>query len=181
MGKQLPSVNFFATAEDLRPVLAAVESTCDLQYLECGMFEQETRPIMSNLFSHASLGTAAEGDANHEPTYLVGHRCTAIKIRPVPQRKGGTKFVVDQLSNPGTIVLRPGGKYLDSAVISGLVGSVKDDPVAKELLSLFLEEIRRRFTAVKGCWVGPGALRNLREGARLTSAITAPSEYDLAE
>lgn len=181
MGKQLPSVRLFATTEDLRPVLAAIESRHDLQYLECGLFEQEPRPIIQSLSSLALLGTAPTGDANREPTYLVGHKSTAINIRQVPQRKGGNRFAVDQLNNPGTIVFRPGGEYFDSAVISGLVGTVKDDLTAKGLLNAFSNEIRSRFTAVRNCWVGPAAVSKLRGGVRLTNAITAPSEYDLAE
>ncbi|MBC7928242.1 MAG: hypothetical protein H7039_21565 [Bryobacteraceae bacterium] len=181
MGKQLPSISFFATAEDIRPVLAAIESKYDLQYSECGLFQEEQRPIILSLSSLESLGTAATGDASHEPTYLVGHALAAINIRRVPQRKGGTRFAVDQLNNLGTIVFRPGGKYFDSAVISGLAGTVRDEPISKELLTAFSAEIRSRFTAVKECWVGPAALRNLREGARLTNAVTAQPEYDLVE
>ena len=181
MGKQIPSISFFATTEDLRPVLAAIESRYDLQYSECGLFQEEERPIIRSLSSLALLGTAAGGDANREPTYLVGHANTAFNIRRVPQRKGGTKFAVDQMDNPGTIVFRPGGEYFDSAVISGLAGTVKDDLTARDLLNAFSDEIRSRFSAVKDCWVGPAALRNLRKGARLTNAVAAPSEYDLVE
>jgi hypothetical protein len=85
------------------------------------------------------------------------------------------------LANPGTVVLRLGGKYLDSAVISGMVGTVKDDRTARELLKAFSDEIQRRFTAIKGCWVGPSALSLLRAGSRLTNSATAHFEYDLVE
>jgi hypothetical protein len=181
MRKQLPSISFYATTEDLRLVLAAIESKCNVQYVECGLFDEAQRPVFRRLTTMESLGYAATGDSQSEPTYLVALDGTTINIRPVTQRRGGVRFAVDQLNNPGTIVFRPGGTYLDSAIICGMVGTTKDDPIAKQLHSAFSEGIRSRFVAMEGCWVGPGAVKRLREGARLTSAVVAPSDYDLVE
>ena len=83
------------------------------------------------------------------------------------------------MANPGSIVLRPGGKYSETTVITGMLGTVKDDPEARELLRVFSEELRRSFSEIKGYWVGPNALKLLKDGGRLTNAVAAPVEYDL--
>lgn len=113
---------------------------------------------------------------------MVSHRGTDIQVRAIPQRRGGTKFAVDQLVNPSTVVFRPGGKVPAlKVVIGGAIGTVKEDPEAAALLKLFSDEIRNRFVRVKGFWVGPSALAILRAGGRLTNAVSAPVEYDLSQ
>ena len=178
---RLPTVSFFATAEDLRPIIVAVESRYDIRYLECGLFDEEHRVIIPSLNTLASLSCASLGESNREPTYLVIPAGVAVNIRPVPQRRGGVKYAIDQMANPGTIVLRPGGKHHESVVIAGMVGSVKHDPEANKLLKAFSTEIKLLFTEIKGCWVGPTALRLHKAGARLTNAVTSPDEYDLID
>lgn len=183
MPKSLPpSVAFFGTEDDLRPLITGIESREQFQFLECGLFDELQRPTLSTLSALSSLGVAKTGDANLEPSYLVSRLGTDIHVRTIPQRRGGTKFAVDQLANPGTLVFRPGGKVpASSVVIGGSVGTVKDDSGAAELMKLFSDEIRNRFTRVKGLWVGPSALAILRAGGRLTNAVSAPVEYDLSE
>jgi hypothetical protein len=82
--------------------------------------------------------------------------------------------------NPGSIVLRPGGKYLGSVVITGMLGTVKDDRQARKLLDAFINELRLEFSAIKEYSVGPAALKLLKAGGRLTNAVTASTEYDLS-
>jgi hypothetical protein len=179
MGKRQSSISFFATTEDLRAILAAIEAKAELQYVECGLFEEERRNRLSSLAGLASLGRAAAGDSNRELTYLVSQRSIDFNLRAVAQRRGGTKYAVDQMSNPHTIVFRPGGTYSDTALIAGMLGTVNETSTAKELMKLFSQEIRNRFERVKDYWVGPDAFQRWQSGVRLTSSISAPSEFDL--
>jgi hypothetical protein len=172
-------LRFFATGEDLRPLFAAIETSLDLQYVECGLFDQECRPFFSSLSGLPGLGNAKTGDANGEAAYLVSLATAIVKVRIVPQRRGGTKYAVDQLVNPATIVVRPGGQYSDSALIGGMVGTIHKDPTAKGLYKAFSVKIRKNFTSVRGNWVGAFALRILESGGRLTDSISFPREYDL--
>ena len=172
---------FFATVEDLKPVIEAVESRFELQYLQCGLFAEEKRPIFASLSSIDQLGIPIGGDTNFGPTYLVLDRQAQVNIRTVPQQSGGTKFAVDQMINPGSITLRPGGKYSDSAVISGMVDTVRTDSKAKELMKAFSKEFRKRYIPVKGSYIGPCALSLHRDGARLTSSVFSPVKFDLLE
>ncbi len=101
-------------------------------------------------------------------------------MRPVPQRRGGTKYAVDQQANPGTVVIRPGGKYGDSALIAGMVGTVHHDAQAEMLLKAFSTPLRRDFTRVKSYIVGPEAKKLHDRGLRLTKSLHAPPELDLS-
>jgi hypothetical protein len=46
-------------------------------------------------------------------------------------------------------------------------------------MKLFASAFRKRFSKVKGFWVGKDALALLERGARLTMAVSSPSEFDL--
>lgn len=181
MGKRPTRIDFFATAEDLCPLLAAIESKCDLEFVECGLFDHEQRPVYRSLSSSSVLGVALVGDSNREQTYLVGRAPAGFKVRSIAQRRGGTKYAIDQMINPCTVVLRPGGKYCDSAVIAGMVGTVSNDPTSIKLMKAFSDEIKKTFTAVRGNRVGCTALDLLKTGMRLTSDVRTSLEYDLLE
>jgi hypothetical protein len=143
------------------------------------MFDEQRQDALSNLTSLASLGRAVAGDSNRELTYLVSQRSVEVNVRAVAQRRGGTKYAIDQLNNPCTLVFRPGGTYSDTTMIAGMVGTVHETPTARELMKMFSQEIRSHFARVKDYWVGPDAFQRLQNGARLTSSITAPTEFDL--
>jgi hypothetical protein len=109
----------------------------------------------------------------------VGRRSVEIHVRAVAQRGGGTNYAVDQLSNPYTVVFRPGGMHSETTVIAGMVGTVNDAPTGTELMKIFTHEIKCHFSRVRDYWVGPDAFHLLQGGARLTSSASAPSEFDL--
>ena len=91
-------------------------------YVESGLFDEERRDVLRSLAALASLGTAIAGDLNRELTYLVRQRSGEVIVRAVAQRKGGTKYAIDQLNNPHTIVFRPGGTHSDTTLIAGSLG-----------------------------------------------------------
>lgn len=172
--------NIFGTAEDLIEVLQEVESQRPLKYVRVGLFEGAERPVFSGFSSLPDLGIAQTGDSNFEPTFLVLPLEVPFQVRAVPQRRGGVKYAVDQQENPGSIVIRPGGRYGDVAVIAGMVGSVHDDDETENLLSDFSEALEKHFTRVKSYLVGPGARKLLSSGTRLTKDVNSPKEFDLA-
>src|SRR5437762_10434006 len=112
--------SFFATRDDLLPVLQEVELHHALKYLECGLFGDAERPVFHSSLELENLGTAVAGDSNREPTFLVLRSEASLKVREVLQRRGALKYAVDQLNNPESIVLKPGGRYGDSVIIAGM-------------------------------------------------------------
>lgn len=172
-------LSFFATKDDLESLLRAVESEQPLQFVIAGLFDSPNIEPMESLLGVSNLGSVAVGDANHEPAYLVARRGVPIEVQPVPQRRGGVKYSLDQLANPKTIAFRTGGTFGETCLIAGQVGTASDDSGSLELFKLFSKQIRHRFTKVKSFYVGREAGKLFDNGWRLTANPKAPSLYDL--
>jgi hypothetical protein len=88
---------------------------------------------------------------------------------------------VEQLDNPDSVLLIAGGEWKDGTVISGSVTTVSTSEFSKTLMRCVYSVVRKDFTKVRAYWVGPDALKALRNGRRLTIAIQSPPEFDLHE
>lgn len=172
--------NFFAVAEDLTAILATVEGQAALRYVQTGLFDDADQPIYSGFAALPSFGLAKVGESNQEATFLVLAATRDPVARPVAQKRGGTKYALDQLANPGTVVLRPGGSYGDGEIIAGMVGTVHDDVEAVALMNRFSAALRDRFAPIRSYLVGPAARRLFESGTRLTRNVNSSREYDLA-
>jgi len=174
-------IQFYATPADIRSILRIVESLQSLQFIRAGLFDTPEIVALPSLAASADLGVALGGDANHEKRYLVARSHDKVEVRTVTQRKGTPKYALDQLLNPGTIILSPGGIHGDIAVIVGEVGTSSDDTSSIELFQAFSKEIGRQFGKIQSCFVGIEARRLLDKGWRLTRSIKSPLEYDLRD
>ena len=125
------------------------------------------------------LGVAKFGDSNFESTFLVLYEGTELKVERVAQRKGGFKYAIDQQENPGTIAISPGGRFGDSVLIAGMVGTVHHDMISEDLLKAFASEFKKRFLRIKSYLVGPEARELLHLGVRLTHCAQAPRTFHL--
>jgi hypothetical protein len=168
------TIQFFATNSDLCSVLDAVEAQCGIKYIECGLFDVADRPALATFRLRPT--DYAPGSAN---CFLVLSQEGNCKVRTVAQRRGGPKYAVDQMANPGTVVLKPGIEN-DSALVAGTMGTIHGDNTSSMLMRIFAVEVKSRFQRIKGYWVGPQANTRFNSGTRLTHSITAPPEYDLA-
>ena len=173
--------NFFATPKDILMVLRDVEASYPLQYIRSGLFDESERPVFHGFSSLPSLGIAQAGQSHLEPTFLVLPQDDTFKVRTVPQRRGGAKYAVDQQANPGTVAIRPGGLYNDSALIAGMVGTTQHDDKAAKLMKTFSDALKRGgFTKTKSYLVGPEAKKLHSLGMRLTHSVSAPADFDLS-
>lgn len=173
------SIAFFAANEDLKAVAAAIETEQRLKYVLAGLFDTPDLSIAGSAKDVELFGIAQKGDQAQERSYLIAPASREINVREVPQRRGGVKYAIDQMQNPASVVIKPGGRYGDIAVISGQVGTAVDDASALELFKSFEREIKRRFSKVKSYYVGPSAKELMDSGARLTASVRSPAEYDL--
>jgi len=104
------------------------------------------------------------------------------KPRAVPQRRGGTKYVVD--STPDCLILRCGGLHeATGALVAGELQQPLDpSSLALEMFDVYATELLRGFRRVGLFWLGPDALSGFKAGQRLvTIGVRSPREYDLAE
>jgi hypothetical protein len=165
--------NFFAFGTDLLPVLEQVDRKHRFTYVASGLF---TSPVSERVELGARLTCSSEG---YNAGYLVTPDTTEILVRPVPQRKGGFLYAVDELANPSSITLHLGGMVCANVLLPGSVGTVSTHGSSVVLHRAFVCAIGKCFKRVKSYRVGPAALSLLAQGVRLTSSAKAPREYDL--
>lgn len=169
-------ISFFATKDDLSALLQAVKSERPLQFVAGGMFD-EPPDVKTNQSLLGSMNL--ESSAKAEAIYLLFALGTPIEIRCVEQRRGGVKYAVDQLANPTTVVLRPGGQFNERCLLAGQLGTASDDPSSLALFHAISKHIKRLFTKIKTFYVGKEASELLDNGWRFTTNAKTPPLYDL--
>jgi hypothetical protein len=173
--------HFFATPEDLLPVLASVEAKLSVQYtrmghrlsrdVECWQQGREL-PTLSQPFP---VESAVAG-----PAYLVTLGGTVVATRKMSPLNGRDRWSIDQLENPDSTVFWHGGRYGESVLLYGRVATVSRTVVALKLQRAFESALRKQFVRVKAFYVGKCAEELLDRGVRLAGAVQSPPEYDLS-
>jgi hypothetical protein len=174
----MKQINFFAIKEDLGPILEAIEREIPIKYILMGQFSKIEFSTFNNGIHIPNLGQSPTGSASSGRSFLVTGQAVPIEVRPVVT-PSGVRYLLDQLSNPDTITLSPGGRWGEDVVLSGRVATASDTPLARELMKIFNSTIRTRFSKIKAFYVGREAAILLDAGKRLTAAEQSPREYDL--
>jgi len=173
---------FFATAEDLLPIFAQVESKHDLAYTEAGLFKS---PSLSTVYSGAAISTlhapAPCPDAACCSCYLITPSTATVNVRVVPQNRGGVRHAVDQAYNADSVIIQHGGIFGRDVLLSGSVSTGSNTLVATRIYRAFASAIGQQFARIQAFYVGPQAHGLLQRGFRLTQGVQCPPEYDLAE
>jgi len=156
-----------------------LERRLDLLFTECGLFATAELRQFSSFEKIPGIGTLAVGDCNHSPSFLVVEAEHSVISRPIPQRRGGTLYSVDQDSSPESVNLRPSGLFEENTVIEGLVRTGSDHPASHALYGLIRKRIVSYFERIQEYYVGPQAAQLLDRGWRLTQAVKAPLGCDL--
>jgi len=173
------AIHFFATERDLVNVLQAAECDRPLKYTQAGMFDEPIASTFGSCLQLPNLGTAASGDQNLEPFWLITDATANIQFEVVPQRRGGTRFGIDPGTNPASVVLWPGGRFDNSCIVAGKISTTMANSVSMQLMNLFTREIKRRFKRIRSFFVGPDAENLLDAGYRLAHSAQSPVECDL--
>ncbi len=171
-------LTFFATFQDLRPVATALDQILELQYIEFGSHENAEYQAYCSSQNIPDFGSAFYGDAVLEKKYIVATKDTTVMARTVLQYNGLTRYILDQLINPATVVLQPGGLWQDTAVIQGELTTVHKDSDAQKLFRHFAKNFKSRFSTHNGVWIGEEALNLCRQGKRLTYDVRLPLSND---
>lgn len=171
---------FFATPDDLLPVLSSVEARHSVVYTPCGHVNEprvdhfSTARDLPTLFQPQPFESAVGG-----PAYLVTEAGTDVVLRQLSPYEGKDRWAVDQLANPDSTVLRHGGPYGDNVLLHGEVRTAYKTKVAVRLQRAFDNAVRKHFVKIGAFYVGPGAEALLDSGWRLTAAQQCPPEFDL--
>ena len=118
---------FFALKDDLVPVFELVEAKGSLKYARTGNFL--AREFQGGAFDSGTkipnLGIADADSSIACEDYLVCKPETPINIRRL-QGVSGERVCVDQLVNPDSITICPGGTWRDEAIIAGRIDVVSE-------------------------------------------------------
>jgi hypothetical protein len=175
----MKQLQFYAVVGDLLPVLQAVEDRGPLKYVLTGNF---TTPDLQTFLRGSqlpNLGKATCDSATGSDSFLVCQPELQIIVRHLPGTGGIERFCVDQLANPETVTLTPGGIWNEDIVLYGCVGTASGSEASQELMRRFAGAIKKQFTKIKAVYVGPKACELLDAGKRLTLAAQTPKDFDL--
>lgn len=175
------SLQFFCTRQDLLAVLCAVEVGVQLQYVRIGLFENKEANAFLSASKIEDLGISRYGGNAKDAAYLVMRSDVMSTLREVPQKAGGALYALDQLMNPDSVVLRPGGLFADQTLIGGQVGTASGSEESVALYETLGRGLRSACKKVRSYWVGPEARVLWKKGFRLTSGADAPRSMDLSE
>ena len=172
--------HFFATPEDLLPVLLSVEASRHLAYTLTGHVD---RPDAHSFHTCRELATLFEppptDSASTGPAYLITEATASVSLRELSTYNGKKRWAVDQLLNPDSTVLRHGGIHGARVLLSGEVRTASKSSTATSLQRAFDVAFRKHFVRIKAFYVGSRAEALLDSGCRLTASSQSPSEYDL--
>jgi hypothetical protein len=171
---------FFATGDDLLPVLLSVEAKRTVVYTPFGHIHEpraehfRTARDLPTLFQPQPFESSVCG-----PAYVVTEAGTDVVLGRLSRYEGKDRWSVDQLANPDSTVLRHGGLFKETVLLSGEVRTAYRTAVAQRLQRAFDAAIRKHFVKIQAFYVGPAAEALLDSGCRLTAAEQSPLEFDL--
>ena len=171
---------FYATPEDLLPVLSNVEARRRIAYTLTGHVNE---PKVRSFASARELPTLFEPAPTHSTatgySYLLTEATKPISLRELAPYGGKSRWAVDQLNNPDSTVLRHGGHYGSRVLLSGEIRSASKSAIAISLQRAFDAAVRKHFVRIQAFYVGKQAEALLDSGYRLTTSAQSPHEYDL--
>jgi hypothetical protein len=176
----MKQIYFYATKEDLFPVLKMVEQGKSLKYVRMGNF---TKPEL-DIYMHGSeipnFGKANSKAGSTCEAFLVCDHATNVNMRAFKGNGAIDRFCVDQLLNPDTVTFTPAGAWNEDILLDGRVATVSQSPTSQELMKLFQKAIKKHFTKIRAFYVGSEAHSMLKAGKRLAIGADSPREFDLA-
>ena len=169
-------IRFFATANDLVPVLESIEIENKIKYVKLGRNETPAVESFLTVTALPNLGRASNESSINCDSFLICRQNESIRARQVV----GHAFVIDQLLNPETVAFSPGGLWGSDTLLHGRFATASETMFSAALLKLIGSKFRKRFKKIKAFYVGNEAEQMLDGGRRLTIAAQSPRELDLS-
>ncbi len=174
-------ISFFATKNDLLSALCDLEAKRKIKYTRAGRIEGPEFQVWESGANLPGLGRAAGDQAITCDAFLIVDGASVVTVVLQEMLNGDDRYDLEQARNPDSVILNVGGEWVDGSLISGSATTISDSTVSQSLMRTLHSGIKRHFTRIRGFWVGPEALAELRAGKRLTYAVESPPEYDLLE
>ncbi len=171
-------VTFFATEQDFQHLIRAFEATAQCQYFEAGGFDNPDIPTYTSLRDVPTLGRVQNHSTVLAPRLLLLPLDVTLTVRPVSQRAGGVRYLVDQLANPYGFLLTIGGTFQPGVLVASEASTLATDATSLALFASWAKAVRKQ-RRMGYAYVGPEAAHLLTGGWRLVTDARSPVEYDL--
>jgi hypothetical protein len=175
----MKQISFFALKEDILPVFQEFEARDPVNYVPAGISNSSNYVIFSEGTAIPNLGIASKPAAINCVSFLVNVAGEKINLRTISTIGEKSCFAIDQLHNPNTIILSPGGLWDNEILLHGRIATTSDSEVSQALMIRFKKALNKTFIKIKAFYVGPQALAFLKKGKRLTISTQSPKEFDL--
>jgi hypothetical protein len=170
---------FFATKNDLLPLMATVEAEMPVKYVETGLFSSNEPRIHMGAEFLPNLGAANHESAINCVSYLVMPREATVEVRRVSQEDGTYRYAIDQQENADSIQLQPGGAFSSEVFLHGRIATVSASRVSGNIYRIYRTAIKTRYMKVKAFYVSEQCMHLYERGVRLTIAAQSPRDVDL--
>lgn len=197
---------FFATRNELQSRLAAMERVLSLAYVRLQPYEKRDFEVYRTVFDISNLYSS---DGRPSDAFLLlpsEQKVFARRIVEIPDLKpdffgirpgwrrtvavalsaigirlpgGRVRYEVDPNDFSGAVIFSAGGQFDDRTLISGKISAASSAVESRRAYSEVTRELFKDFKQIKSFMVGPEAQVMLREGARLTTDVTASAVIDL--
>ena len=143
------------------------------------MFDRSELISFTRSSNLPNLGRSQTGAFGSGPRYLLLENEAKPNLRAIRRNDSSDWWAIDQLLNPGSVVLTIGGSFGDRVLIRSEISTTGLSSGSTSLLNAAKRAVAKDFSRVRAFWVGPEALGLLSRGWRLTTNVAAPPEYDL--
>ncbi|QSB26508.1 hypothetical protein [Flavobacterium sp. CLA17] len=173
---------FFATLNDIEPIIKCVESVFDIQCYDTKRYLSDDKVFTryDSILQIPNLGYTEIGN-NFGINYLLIPKTASLNIEEIPQIKGGLKFTADSNSNKDSINFRFAGIYTakQNVLVESSISYLFVEKFSKDLYDFFSKKIKKEFKLIDGFYAGKEAEEKLRQGWRLVQDERRDIGYDL--
>jgi len=102
-----------------------------------------------------NLGVAEFGALVQENSYLVLPANEPPAPREIHLNSGGIRYAFDQLINPDSLIMTPGGLWKNNCYVVGEVSSLHNTGISVTVPKKIRSVLRKKYRYSDGYWVGP--------------------------
>src|SRR5262245_1888557 len=121
----------YCTGPDWIDLMSAVEQEIPLQYIQSGMFQEDSPLLIDTVRAIPKLGISETGDGVSDRTWLVLRRDSVVVTRKVELNSGEIRYVIDHGTTPTSVTWRPGGFSGDNVLIKGDLSTTGLNAISK--------------------------------------------------
>lgn len=170
---------FFATKPDLIKIIQTVEQSDKFKYIDGLYSDTREFKILNSLYDYEYLGIDLLGNRMSQQIMIINH-LDEPNPREIKLVAGGVRYAIDQLTNEGSIIFRPGGIYKNEYLIVGQISTMNNGAESIRIFKIFEKALRKMSCKKVGrYYLGEDAMQLYGKMRFITMGITQPEIYDL--